>query len=196
MTQTQQPAPLNWLLLLWWIPATAAGFALASLFEVALGRSSGLMVVAFVAVGGTGAVALQWLALRRLISGAGWWTATGVAGAALAGLLGIAVGVPAAVATAVADGTETAVEAGLDAAGVTAAIVFGAALGSLQWLVLRRHVAGANRWILVSAVGWVVSGLSAGVTDTAAGWAVLGAVYGVITGVALVWLLRRRVDEE
>lgn len=46
-------------------------------------------------------------------------------------------------------------------------------------------------WVLACGVGWVVSGLAAGVTDSVAGWAVLGAVYGAMTGCVLVWLLRR-----
>ena len=45
-------------------------------------------------------------------------------------------------------------------------------------------------WVLASTVGWVVGGFVSGITDTAAGWAVLGAVYGVITGIVLVWLHR------
>ena len=194
--------PTGWLLLPWWVLATAAGFSLGSLVEATLGRSSGIMVVAYVSAGGTGAAVLQWLVLRRHVSRAGWWTGTGVAGAAVAGLVGIAAGGGAGVATGIvegfaeglAEGVEAGFDAGADVAGVTAAIVFGAAVGVLQWLALRRQVAGAGWWIPACAVGWVASGLSAGITDTAAGWTVLGAVYGAITGCVLLWLLRRRAD--
>jgi hypothetical protein len=43
-------------------------------------------------------------------------------------------------------------------------------------------------WVLASTVGWVVGMPVGGFV----GWAALGAVYGAITGVVLVWLLRQR----
>ncbi len=185
---------MNWLLLLWWVLATAAGFSLGSLVELALGRSSGITVLAFVAVGGTGASVLQWLALRKHLTQVGWWVGTGVAASVVVGVVGLAAGVAAAIATVITGGAESGLDAGLDAAGVTAAVLFGAALGGVQWVLLRWQVAGAGWWVLACGVGWVAGGFSAGVTDTAAGWAVLGAVYGALTGSVLVWLLRRRVD--
>lgn len=192
----------NWLFLPWWVAATAIGFSVGGPMEAVLGRSTGLMVVAYVSVGGSAAALLQWLVLRKHLSGVGWWVLTGVTGGAATGLVGIAGGVGAGVATGVAEGLaggvaeglEAGIDAGLDVAGVTAAVLAGAAFGVLQWLVLRQQVAGAGWWIPACAVAWVVSGFSAGVTDTAAGWAVLGAVYGAITGCVLVWLLRRRDD--
>lgn len=201
MDDVRKPASLHWLLLLWWVLATAAGFSVNGAMEAVLGRSSGMLVVAYVAVGGSAAAALQWLALRRHVSGAGWWAATGIAGGAATGAVGVAVGVSAGVAAGVvesldagaAEGVKAGIEAGADAGGVAAAVVFGAAIGVAQWLVLRRHVARSGWWVLACSVGWVVSGLSAGVTDGAAGWTVLGAVYGAITGCALVLLLRHRV---
>ena len=84
---------------------------------------------------------------------------------------------------------------GEDVAGVSAAVLYGTAVGALQWRLLRRRFARAGRWLLASAVGWIVAGLTAGVTEGIAGWAVLGAVYGAITGGALVTLLRQRPEE-
>ena len=193
---------MNWRLLLWWVLATAAGFSIGGPLESVLGRSSGMIVVVYVSVGGTAAAVLQWLVLRRRLSRAGWWVATGIAGAAIAAATGLAAGVGAGVATgiveglskSVAEGMEAGIVAGTDIAGVTTAILFGTAVGAVQWPVLRRQVERAGWWVLACALGWVVSGFSAGVTDTAAGWAVLGAVYGAVTGCVLVWLLRRRVD--
>ena len=46
-------------------------------------------------------------------------------------------------------------------------------------------------WVLASTVGWAVGGFVSGITNTTAGWAVLGAVYGAITGLALVWQRHR-----
>ncbi|MYA51545.1 MAG: hypothetical protein F4045_07580 [Chloroflexi bacterium] len=201
MSVTREPAPLNWRLLLWWVLATAIGFSVGGPIEAVLGRSSGILVIVYVSAGGTAAAVLQWLALRRHVSQAGWWVGTGIVGGVVAGAVGVAVGVSAGVTTGViegladgaAKGMEAGIDAGVDAAGVTMAVVFGAAVGVVQWLMLRLHVAGAGWWVLASGVGWVVSGFAAGVTDTAAGWAVLGAVYGAITGSVLVWLLRQRL---
>ena len=210
MSSVWTETPVNWRLLPWWVLATAAGFAVGGPMESVLGRSSGMMVVVYVSTGGTAAAALQWLALRRHIAHAGWWIATGIAGGVVAGMIGLVVGVgvgvgtgvveglaagrAGGVATGIAEGTRAGIDAGADIAGVATAILFGAAVGVVQWLVLQRQIAGSGWLILACSVGWVVSGLSAGVTDSAAGWAVLGAVYGVITGCVLVWLLRWRVD--
>ncbi|MDE2837739.1 MAG: hypothetical protein OXL97_09595 [Chloroflexota bacterium] len=204
MNDARRLASASWLLLPWWMLATAAGFAVGGPIESVLGRSSGMLVVVYVSVGGTAAAALQWLALRRHIAHAGWWVATGIAGGVVTGaaglVLGAAVGFGAGVVESfragVGDGARAGFATGVDAAGVAAAVLFGAAVGVVQWLVLQRQVAGAGWWMLACSVGWVVSGLSAGVTDSAAGWAVLGAVYGAITGCVLVWLLRRRADGE
>ena len=201
MSVARHPAPANWRLLLWWVLATAIGFSIGGPIEAVLGRSSGMIVVVYVSVGGTGAAALQWLALRRYVSQAGWWVVTGIVGGVAAGAIGVAVGVSAGVTTGVieglaegaARGMEAGIDAGMDAAGVTMAVLFGAAVGVVQWLVLQRHVEGSGWWMLACGVGWVVSGLAAGITDTAAGWTVLGAVYGAITGCVLVVLLRRRL---
>ena len=210
MNGARTETPVNWRLLSWWVLTTAAGFAVGGPMEAVLGRSSGMMVVVYVSAGGTAAAALQWLALRRHIAHADWWVATGIAGGAVAGMIGLVVGIGVGigtgvveglaagraegVATGISEGARAGVAAGADIAGVATAILFGAAVGVVQWLVLQRQIAGSGWWILACSVGWVVSGLSAGITDSAAGWAVLGIVYGVITGCVLVWLLRWRVD--
>ncbi len=201
MSVTREPGPLNWRLLAWWVLATAAGFSIGGPIEAVLGRSSGMLVIVYVSTGGTAAAVLQWLALRRYVPQSGWWVVTGLAGSVIAAAIGVAVGVSAGVtigiieglAEGAAKGMEAGIDAGVDAAGVTMAVVFGAAVGVVQWLMLRLHVAGSGWWVLACGIGWVASGLTAGVTDTAAGWAVLGAVYGAITGCVLVWLLRRRL---
>ena len=88
-------------------------------------------------------------------------------------------------------GPDWSADPGGDVGFVVAVAAGGTVLGLLQWLVLRRQVARAGWWVLASTVGWVVGGFVSGITDAAAGWAVLGAVYGAITGIVLVWLLRR-----
>ena len=96
-------------------------------------------------------------------------------------------------------------------AGVVSGAVGGAAIGILQWLVLRRQVSGAGWWVLASTMGWAVgSGLGLLVFRTVAlavssdaafivalsvGAAVDGAAMGAITGFALVKLLRQPAPE-
>ncbi len=74
-------------------------------------------------------------------------------------------------------------------AGYTGVAAGGIVVGVLQWLVLRRQVARAGWWVLASTVGWVVGGP----VGAFVGWPALGAVYGAITGSALVGLLRQPV---
>ena len=68
---------------------------------------------------------------------------------------------------------------GLLVGGVAVGAMGGAALGVLQWLVLRGRLVRAGWWIVASTVGWAVGG------------AAFGLVGGVVTGV-LQWLVLRR----
>jgi hypothetical protein len=128
---------------------------------------------------------MQWLVLRRRIDGAGWWVLASIVGFAAGKLVG--------------DAIAQAVS------GAVGFILSGAAIGTLlgiaQWLVLRRHVAQAGRWVLASALAWAVGWAIINLIDEAAsgptGTAYLigatgAAVAGVITGVSLIWLLRLR----
>ncbi|MCZ2809592.1 MAG: hypothetical protein O2V44_09585 [Candidatus Bathyarchaeota archaeon] len=76
----------------------------------------------------------------------------------------------------------------------------GAVAGILQWLVLRGQVSRAGWWVLACTVGWALGVTVAGAIP----WGgdpellqlgVTGAVMGVVTGGALVWLLRQPVPE-
>jgi hypothetical protein len=62
--------------------------------------------------------------------------------------------------------------------------LIGAALGTLQWLILRGQVHQAAWWIVISTLGWTI-GLS-GLMGTL----MVGAVAGAVTGIALELLLR------
>ena len=64
---------------------------------------------------------------------------------------------------------------------------FGTVLGVLQWLTVRKELPYSPLWILASTLGWIV-GIPAG---DAVGPPGLGAVYGAITGCAIVWLLQQ-----
>ena len=107
----------------------------------------------------------------------------------LASTVGWAVGGPAGVA---AGGSGDIIVAGY--IGVTAG---GILAGMLQWLVLRRHVAGAGWWMAAGPVGALIGGVvifaGAAVAGADAGWVVGTALFGPLVGV-LQWLvLRRRV---
>ena len=92
----------------------------------------------------------QWLVLRRLFPRLPlrhWVTATAL-GAALAWVIGMGAGShapslppPAPVLAAIV---------------VAAGLVLGGLLGAAQALALRRHIAGVGRWILASAIGWMI----------------------------------------
>ncbi len=79
-------------------------------------------------------------------------------------------------------------------------VVYGVPVGVTQWLVLRRQVSRAGWWILATIAGFVGGQslrlvLDDVVSDSVAvgellGMAVALAVFGAITGGALVWLLR------
>ena len=65
-----------------------------------------------------------------------------------------------------------------------AGIVFGAAVGSAQWLVLRREVHWAGWWIVISTLAWA-AGLG-----LLPGFLMSGVMVGAMTGLALDLLLR------
>jgi hypothetical protein len=95
---------------------------------------------------------------------------------------------------AIAVGTEVA---GLTLSAIMMGAVSGAVAGILQWIVLRRQVSRAGRWVLASAVGWAMGcgilGIAGPKVHSMAGFVLTlawsGALGGAITGIALVWLL-------
>lgn len=127
---------------------------------------------------GAATATLQWLVLRHHMPGAGWWV--------LASSWGLAVG----------GGLTYALNLGPDVGELHAAVVggavTGASLGAIQWLVLRQFVSRAGWWVFTNSIA-----LAAGFAFVAYGdmWMglVAGLVTGAITGLALAWLLQRRV---
>lgn len=124
-----------------------------------------------VVTGGLLVGVLQWLVLRRHISGAYRWVA-----ASLGALL--------AVASLIAGFGVVDTDLGW----IVGVGLFGPLVGSLQWAVLRRQVPRSGWWMPVTTVGWLV-GIPFGDINGPPG---LGAAYGAITATALVWLLRQR----
>lgn len=116
---------------------------------------------------------LQWLVLRKHLARAGWWVAASLAAVAVVGGVILGVGLLDA-----------------DVGWVAGMSAFGTVVGVLQWAMLKRQVHRAGWWVLASTVGWV-AGMPLG---DIAGPPALGAVYGVVTGTMLVWLLRHEAS--
>ena len=160
-----------WLL---WVLAGTVGWAVGG-GETAFGEYPSVpnvIVGGYVrlAAGGILVGALQWLLLRRQIARAGRWVLANIGAVLIVGAIVFGVG---------------AVNA--DVGWVVGAGLSGTLVGVLQWLVLRGQVARAGWWVVASTLGWI-AGMPVG---GFLGWAALGAMYGAITGVGIVWLLRQ-----
>ena len=192
---------LGWPFWLVWVSASvAAGVAaaLGLLFLTGLDPAVTTFYLTALPLAGVLMALPQWVALRRYVAAGGMWTlATGV-GWALGWPAGIFLG--AALAGAVeavplsGSGGMLAIFVGF----VVAGIVPGAVTGALQWrFVLRGHRVRLGWWTLASIAGMAALGLSlwfsvmsGGSGRLVAGFAVGTALYGGITGYALLRLLR------
>jgi hypothetical protein len=182
-----------WLL---WVAASTVGFALGS---TAHGNAGKLLtdatpaVIALTVNGGLYPLIatlpgfLHWLILRRWFPRAGWWVLASGAGSLLGYLVtGWGLGV-----------ADTQGETTFARFAVPASMaVAGAAVGTLQWVVLRRWVSRAGWWVLASSISWVVAEYAylkltrASDVRLLLGAAVSGALSGAITGLTLVGLMR------
>ena len=78
---------------------------------------------------------------------------------------------------------------GLHLTGYWAAVAtFGLSLCVPQWRVFHRHMKRASLWVLFSLIGWMLTGL-AWMGSSAGDW-VDAIVFGIVTGLGLVWLAR------
>lgn len=142
----------------------------------AVGVPLGIHLLVVSAVAGT----FQVLVLRQHISRAWWWVFASVVGVVSVDVVTFTMDVHAA----------------RDVGGLV--LMFSPSI--TQWLVLRRHVAHAWLWMLVSIAGWALSvevlsfvgwhESQTGAVGAAMDGALLGAVYGGITGPMIAWLLR------
>lgn len=165
----------------WWIVAhVIAGTLGVTILRVALGVSDWLV---FGLVFGC----TQWLLLRHHLRGSGWWVLASILGG-MAGMV---------------------INQALELAGLfqnnlisypISGLVYGAALGFGQWLLMGRWFVRANRWVLTNAVAGGSGVALAGVINRAwvftlgevgdgvAAWAIFGLVYGLLTNRMLVYL--------
>jgi hypothetical protein len=168
------------------------GFLVTDSIPDVLGRWFGFSVFGIVL--GVAVGILQWFILRRYLSVAGWWvlaSAVGGLGIFQAGLI---------FGFSTFFGPYESLVAFLGWIGI--ASLGWLVTGTLQWLVLRGKVSRAGWWVLASTVGWALSAtvtrtIPWGVEPKDALWAlvVAGVVWGMVTGGALVWLLRQPVPE-
>ena len=170
-----------WLL---WVLASTVAFGVGGRLGVALSPSKDLIVIAYLNLTATIILAgvLQWLVLRRLIADTGSWVLVSVAAVAVIGLLVFGLGL-----------------INRDVGWVLGVVVGWIVLGVLQWLVLRERVLASTLGLIVAVpvVGFVSWATGAPVDSAVGGllrWLASGAAYGAITGAALLWLLRQRLE--
>ena len=110
--------PAGWSFLLWWVLASTVGWA--------VGGSVGSIVSdsATVAMGVAVAGVLQWLVVRQQLPRSGWWAPSSIVAVAVAGVVGLAVGV----ALAVFVGANMVAEAGTVGVIVGGTVLGGAAM--------------------------------------------------------------------
>jgi hypothetical protein len=135
-------------------------------------------------IGGTMGLVLgtmQWMVLRSELKQSWWWI--------LASVAGWAAGLPV--------GAFLAQRYGFSEAqfGVALGATIGVFTGILQWLYLRTQVTGAGWWIPVNIFAW-----ASGMIFYQAGSSWLGALYGalagIVTGVAMLWLIYRPAPDK
>jgi hypothetical protein len=136
---------------------------------------------------------LHWLILRQWFPHAGWWVLASGAGSLLGYyVMGWGLGV--------ADTQEGTTFARFAVPASMA--VAGAAVGTLQWVVLRRWVSRAGWWVLASSISWVAAEYAylklsrAGDVQLLWGAVVSGTLSGAITGLTLVGLMRNNRKNE
>lgn len=112
----------------------------------------------------------QWLVLRQVVPESGWWTPLTTFG----WLVGAAL---------IMSGLLLPPGPNLVTSMLAGAII-GGVVGLAQWFVLRRWVEIAVAWIPVNALAWSIT--FTGIL----GETIAGASVGIITGIALDWLLR------
>jgi hypothetical protein len=69
----------------------------------------------------------------------------------------------------------------------SAVATFGLFLGVPQWWIFRRHMKRASLWVLVSVIGWMLTGLAW--ISFRGGDGLDAIVYGIVSGPGLVWLV-------
>ena len=184
----------EWGFWLQWVLTSILGFAMGAAIGNAV--TDLIFMALFGAVGGF----MQWLVLRRQITGAGWWV--------LASTLSFAIAPLAAIAGVMVMSQVMSLDGNPLTAPILLGVIFGVLSAIMPWLVLRRQLARAGWWVPAHLLGSLLGGVLGIVTFHAVSaigfyqfaWAAAGAMFGAglgaITGITLVWLLRQPVPEK
>lgn len=189
---------MDWVFWFQWIVATSVGWALAAGGRAIFLPSSNdnfwdaiYRSIAFISVmlfSGILVGLAQWLILQRRLPHSRWWIAATFIGTVAESIVFLVEG---------AQGSESPW-----ANSLVKALVVGASVGIAQSYGLRVHqVRRAGWWILASTVGYfatLVASSAFGVNSVAGYWinvTLQGVMVGVITGLAMIWLLREPVTE-
>ena len=186
-----QAARARWGFWALWVLATVAGFAVAEVTSVR-GPAAVSDVVRGTAIAAglsnlpghvlrhtlTGVMlgAMQWFLLRRRVVQARWWVVASTLTFLLGGLIPLSQPI-------------TAVD------WATVGAVDGVLLGGAQWLLLRRQYAGAGWWFVALAASLPVA-LAVGFTAGQYSYLLAGTLTGGVTGLVMLWLLRRPLAAE
>lgn len=173
-----------------WVAGTTAGAVLAfaafaALFLI-IGEPPDALVPVIYAGFGLATGLFQQRVLRRALGEARRW--------ALATAVGLGAGVTLAVAAGLGNTPGLAAQIGQGAAAGAAG---GAAIGALQWLVLRTRFPAARWWVAVSVAGWAAgAAVGDGVAYYAGGLdlVISPVIAAAVTGIAVVALLRSPGD--
>jgi hypothetical protein len=184
----------RWASWLEWVLANTIGAALSLAITFAAASIAGMGEerIAMFVLAPTVAICIgiaQSLVIRRYAPHAIWWAPISIAGL----LVGAAaIGATDLIAAGIV-GRDAVVET---MQGATAMIVslslYGASIGIVQWLFLRRNIAHAGWWVLASAIGGSFLGVILG--DSISRMVELiwiGTIPASITGIVLVWVLWR-----
>jgi hypothetical protein len=144
-------------------------------------------IVVFGTVFGASGGFLQWVVLRERVPRSGLWVLASALGFAMAGsMLGV-----------------IRLEENYLIAGILMMAGYGVVGGILQWLVLKRaQLAQAGLWVVANLIGSLAGAIAVPIANaisstgnyfasTLAFGLVFGAGLGIVTGAALVWLLRQ-----
>jgi hypothetical protein len=137
----------------------------------------------------------QWLVLRPFLTHSVDWILNGGAGWALGYALGLVI-------------IQALVDVPFGA--LLGYLLFGLIISVLQWPVLRREIPNAIPWVLASILGWALGAylsqailnliVNTETTSQILSSAVLsgltGLIAGAITGLALIWIVRKPEAEE
>ena len=175
-----------------WTLATAGGMLLGFLPTILLINFFSLALAQIVVpvFAGTLVGLAQWIALRRFLTAHSDWILAGGTSWAVGYVVGLFLiqRMPATL-----------------LGGIAGYLLFGAVVAFIQWPLLRREIPSLLVWVLASAVGWTMGffasqavlslfyngSLIAPAVSTTVIAVTSGLVAGAITGLALVWIVRR-----